>query len=132
VNYVVAAEAEGGEWATCRFDGGDPYEVTSMCAAVGALTMLEEVDSMNVQECGGIVTPAFAFANSGFLDRLKKHRWACSPKGASVNWEVKEGTPTWEEMMEKWKGRSQAYVVMMPDLQNGSVKQWAPPEYALT
>lgn len=130
VTYIMTAEGENGQWATCRYNGGDPYEVTSMCVAMGALTLLEEPEAVNARECGGIVTPAFAFASAGYVDRLKKHRWACSEKGASVDWDVKDGQPTQDEIMKKFTGRTQNFMQFTMAQRGGEVKQWALPDYA--
>uniref|UniRef100_A0A7S2D9Z1 Uncharacterized protein n=1 Tax=Alexandrium andersonii TaxID=327968 RepID=A0A7S2D9Z1_9DINO len=131
VKYILIAEAEDGKWATCYYDGGEPYEVTSMCAACGALTMLNEPEKVNGQQYGGFVTPSFAFAESGFEDLLTKNTWACAPKGSKVSWSLRDGQAEHQEIMDHFKEKTQKYtMVTMAMREPGSDKAWGLPDYA--
>merc|ERR1712045_827648 len=66
----AVAEGENGEWAYVHFTSPDAYEVTAIASVAGALTLIEEIDDLKPR--GGILTPAYAFHGSTWVDRLQE------------------------------------------------------------
>lgn len=130
VQYFMVAEGENGEWATCHFRGGEPYEATSMTTTVGALVLLEEQDRVRPAEFGGLTTPAFAFAGTTFVERLERDRWALHPKGASLKWELRDGRPERAEMMSVLTEKTKAHVEVTRNAAQGGTKLFGLPDYA--
>jgi len=70
VTVFAAAEGENGEWAHAMLSSGDALDVTAAAAVAGALVLVEELDTLEPRERGGVLTPAFAFHGSTWFERL--------------------------------------------------------------
>jgi len=86
----AAVEGEDGKKGYVHMMGPEGYEVTSMFAIAGAFTFIEEADEVNAAERGGVVTPAYAFHGTKFLERCGGWTFACR-EGAKITYEVVEG-----------------------------------------
>jgi len=126
VKYFVVAEAEDGKYATCKYDGGEPYEVTAMSSATACLVLAESLGAANPKECGGFCTPAYAFAATNFVDLLRTNRWAGLEKHAKMSWEIVEGKPDEAEMLKLVTDRTKTFMIEMSE---GKLKTQALPDY---
>merc|ERR1712217_996770 len=64
-SYAVA-QGENGKWAHIHYTSPDAYEVAAIASVAGALTLVEEID--DIQPRGGIISPAYAFHGTSFVD----------------------------------------------------------------
>jgi len=92
------AQAVNGNWAYCHFSGPEGYEFSALASVAGALALAEEDSLIKPDLRGGVVTPAYAFHRSTFVERLSKYSWACGP-GPKIKYEVKDG-PLPEKVFE--------------------------------
>merc|ERR1740121_1288567 len=124
--YFIVGETEDGKFATCRYDGGEPYEVTAIVNVCAAIVLAETPDDAKPQDCGGFVTPAYAFAGTSFVDLCTSTRWAAKENGAHMSWTIEEGKPDQEEVIRLIKAREKDYVVKMG---SGELRPQALPDY---
>merc|ERR1712060_696460 len=92
-SYTVG-EGENGDWAYVHLTSPDAYEVTAIAATAGALTLVEEIDDLGSR--GGILTPAFAFHGSTWINRIQSRAFANSSH-SRMKWTVHEGKPSVEK-----------------------------------
>mmetsp|Transcript_136789 Transcript_136789/g.381308 ORF Transcript_136789/g.381308 Transcript_136789/m.381308 type:complete len:468 (+) Transcript_136789:74-1477(+) len=121
------AEGEGGAWAHVRFLGPEAYEVTAMAAIAGALVLLEESESVRPRERGGVVTPAFAFHRTCWIERLAEKPFACG-SGLPMTFEVREGRPSQEEVEKAVFEVDVANGMLIDAQRKGTLTTWARPE----
>lgn len=126
VKYYIVAEAEDGTYAYCKYDGGEPYEVTAMSSATACLVLAESLDAVKPKDCGGFLTPSYAFAGTNFAELLMNNRWACNEKHAKMHWEVVEGKPEQDEILKLVQERTKTYMVEMAE---GKLQTMALPDY---
>lgn len=120
----AVAEAEDGRWAHVHYTGPEAYEVTAMAAVTGAIVILEELPQ--VQRQSGLVTPAYAFHNTSFVQRLQQTAFAAG-KGQKMNFRLSDGKPSEETLrdaiMRKTKGAAQGQEKIF----SGKVSAWVTP-----
>jgi len=76
---TVQPEGEPDKKVIAYVDGRDPgYIATSSCLVQAGLTILLEREKMPK---GGVLTPGYAFRNTGLLDRLQKRDLKFTIKG---------------------------------------------------
>mmetsp|Transcript_113231 Transcript_113231/g.352942 ORF Transcript_113231/g.352942 Transcript_113231/m.352942 type:complete len:424 (+) Transcript_113231:68-1339(+) len=87
---ITVAQGENGEWATSHFNGPEGYEFTAIAVVCGALVFLDEADTVNAAERGGVVTPAFAFHNTQWAQLCEANSWGCLG-GKKAIWTMTKG-----------------------------------------
>merc|ERR1712110_104392 len=123
----ATCESEDGRKGYVHFRGPEAYEVTSMLAIAGAFTFVEEPDLVNAAERGGVVTPAYAFHGTSWLDRLANYTFACR-EGESAKWEVIEGELKEEEILCTIQANEAHSMWFMGLLGSGEIKGSEVPE----
>jgi len=124
--YSVA-EREDGEWVHVHYEGPEGYEVTAMSAVNGALCMLEEAELLKPKERGGVLTPAFAFHGSTWIERLGARPFG-DTNNRMMKFEVRDGKPSQEEMDKVVFGSDTAGAYMADLQRKKAINGWAPPE----
>lgn len=122
----AVAEGENGEWSYVRFTGPEAYEVTAMAGIVGALVLAEEEDAVKPKLRGGVVTPAYAFHGSTFVERLEAKSFACG-KGRKLRFEVHPGKPPEEDLRKAITDKGRSAAQGQADLMAGKLRPWALP-----
>merc|ERR1712224_642178 len=99
-----------------------------MCAVEGALVLCEEVDQIGQRERGGILTPAYAFHGSTFLDRLKAHPFA-GLKERGATFDLFDGKPPMKDLQKAVKFSDDRGADIFSRMMKGAIEgTWAPPE----
>jgi len=124
--YAVA-EAEDGTKAYVHFSGPEGYEVTSMLCIAGALTLLDEPDEANAMQRGGVVTPAYALANTTWVERVAASTFACRP-GATATFELVEGELPAKTIMDTVRANEMHSAMFNHKLGTGELKGADVPE----
>eukprot|EP00913_Durusdinium_trenchii_P030506 g28576.t1 len=102
---IALAQAESGHWAYARWTSGCAYEVSAMCAVCGALVLAEEAGG-----AGGVLTPAFAFHGTTWIDRLQEVPFA-NRGGQKIALEIHEGKPTEEILRAQISERNRRVMI---------------------
>uniref|UniRef100_A0A7S0AA36 Saccharopine dehydrogenase NADP binding domain-containing protein n=1 Tax=Pyrodinium bahamense TaxID=73915 RepID=A0A7S0AA36_9DINO len=121
------AEAESGEWAHVHYSSGEAYEVTAMACIAGAMVLVEELSLVKPKERGGIITPAFAFHGSTWIDRMTQTSFACKGGSSKIIVEVKDGKPEPGEILQAVKERNKKSLAGMGRVMGGELKNWTEP-----
>ncbi|CAJ1410749.1 unnamed protein product [Effrenium voratum] len=116
---LAMAESESGEWAHARWTSGCAYEVSAMAPVTGALVIVEELKADSGR--GGVVTPAFAFHGTSWIEKLQSVPFA--NRGAQVCLELREGKIAEEALKQQISERNRK---VMEGLSR-KLKAWAPP-----
>ncbi|CAE8683366.1 unnamed protein product [Polarella glacialis] len=130
----AVAEAEDGRWGHVHYTGPEAYEVTAMASVAGALVLVEEIDLIQPGERGGVVTPAFAFHGTSWLQRLEACAFAngTGPESAEapkrrMTFRLQEGKPSEETLREAVLRRSKSAAQAGAALAKGELRAWATP-----
>jgi len=124
----ATARSEAGDWAHVHFRGPDVYEITAMCAVTGALVIIEELDSLRPRERGGVLTPAYAFHGSTYVERLMATPYA-GLRGRSMVFSVQDGKPVAETMEKAIRSADEKNQQIFAASLKGTLEgAWAPPE----
>eukprot|EP00930_Biecheleria_cincta_P096977 TRINITY_DN88737_c0_g1_i1.p1 TRINITY_DN88737_c0_g1~~TRINITY_DN88737_c0_g1_i1.p1 ORF type:complete len:474 (-),score=87.72 TRINITY_DN88737_c0_g1_i1:65-1486(-) len=102
MNWFAVAQGESGEWAHVRITGPDALEATAMCIVAGAFVLLDEADQINQKDRGGVLTPAYAFHGSTFVDRVTSKPFAGIP-GRDMRFSVHDGKPELDALQKAAK-----------------------------
>mmetsp|Transcript_11840 Transcript_11840/g.27004 ORF Transcript_11840/g.27004 Transcript_11840/m.27004 type:complete len:473 (+) Transcript_11840:81-1499(+) len=124
--YAVA-EAEDGTKAYVHFEGPEGYEVTSLLCISGALTLLDEAYEVNAAERGGVVTPAYAFHGTTWLERANAMTFACRP-GRNPTWDVVDGELDQKIVMDSLHANDAHSGMFQMKLMSGEIKGAEVPE----
>lgn len=92
MDFFCVAQGESGEWAHVRIAGPDALEATAMCVVAGAFVLLDEADQIKQKDRGGVLTPAYAFHGSTFVDRVAATPFA-GIAGREMRYSVYDGKP---------------------------------------
>mmetsp|Transcript_35127 Transcript_35127/g.65046 ORF Transcript_35127/g.65046 Transcript_35127/m.65046 type:complete len:1007 (-) Transcript_35127:245-3265(-) len=126
--YAVA-EAESGEQAYVYLDGPDAMEMSAICSTAGVLTLLEELDKMKPEERGGCVTPAYAFHNTSWIDRVEEHAMS-KTRNRKLQFTLKEGIPDFNDVKKAMTGRSSNAMKGQALLSIRKISLWGHPPLA--
>eukprot|EP00931_Biecheleriopsis_adriatica_P102215 TRINITY_DN77211_c0_g1_i1.p1 TRINITY_DN77211_c0_g1~~TRINITY_DN77211_c0_g1_i1.p1 ORF type:complete len:483 (+),score=100.58 TRINITY_DN77211_c0_g1_i1:34-1449(+) len=99
MDLFALAEGENGKWAHVHITGPDPLEATAMCAVAGAMVLLDEGEEIRQRERGGVLTPAYAFHGSTFIERLMATPFA-GLTGRSMRFDMQEGKPETDVLLK--------------------------------
>eukprot|EP00933_Yihiella_yeosuensis_P047525 TRINITY_DN43364_c0_g1_i1.p1 TRINITY_DN43364_c0_g1~~TRINITY_DN43364_c0_g1_i1.p1 ORF type:complete len:403 (+),score=75.87 TRINITY_DN43364_c0_g1_i1:83-1210(+) len=119
------AEDESGRWAYVHYNGPEAYEVTAMVAVTGAVVLAEELDRIKPGLRGGVVTPAFAFSGTSFVQRLQDSSFARQASSSRMRFDIKDGKPPEEILKEAMAKRTRRSVECQAELVRGNLKAWA-------
>jgi len=117
---IAVAQGESGEWAHARWTSGCAYEVSAVASVSGALVLAE----MQAECRGGVLTPAYAFHGTTWIDRIQAVPFANSSQKISV--ELREGKPSEEALKSQVSERNRRMVMGQEKLLRGA-KAWAKP-----
>eukprot|EP00931_Biecheleriopsis_adriatica_P073764 TRINITY_DN47991_c0_g1_i1.p1 TRINITY_DN47991_c0_g1~~TRINITY_DN47991_c0_g1_i1.p1 ORF type:complete len:539 (+),score=118.73 TRINITY_DN47991_c0_g1_i1:148-1764(+) len=123
---LAIGEAESGKWAHVHYTGPEAYEVTAMAAVTGALVLVEEESSVQPSSRGGVVTPAFAFHGSSYMQRLESVGFACA-EGRRMEFKFCEGKPSEETVREAMLRKMRSAAQGQAELGKGKLRSWATP-----
>jgi len=123
----AVAQGAGGEWAHVHFTGPEGYEATALAAITGALVMVQESELIKPKERGGVITPAFAFHGSSWIDRLGQRSFA-NTRGRPMSFEVLDGKPSEEAVQAALLASDVANGQFFEAQRKGVVSAWKPPE----
>lgn len=91
--HIAIGQDKDGEWAYVDVSTPDPgYDMTAMGIVHGALVLATESEIVKPAERGGVVTPAFAFHGTSWLEQLQASTFALLG-GRKPTFEVKDGKP---------------------------------------
>ncbi|CAE7446057.1 unnamed protein product [Symbiodinium necroappetens] len=117
-------EGEDGRWAHVHYTGPEAYEVTAMAAVTGALVIVEEQEAIQPAKRGGIVTPAFAFHGTSYVQRLEANAFAAKA-GRKMSFKVVEGKPTEDSLKDAITRKTKSAVQGQADMSAGKLWAWA-------
>mmetsp|Transcript_113832 Transcript_113832/g.332571 ORF Transcript_113832/g.332571 Transcript_113832/m.332571 type:complete len:470 (+) Transcript_113832:47-1456(+) len=121
------AEGENGEWAHVHLTAPEGYELTAMTSIVAALVLLEEAETVNPKERGGVVTGAFALRGTTWIERLGQRPFG-DGGGKPATFEVHDGKPAVEVVQEAAMRSDATGGFVMDGQRKGTLKAWAPAE----
>eukprot|EP00434_Breviolum_minutum_P008912 symbB.v1.2.007858.t1/scaffold448.1/size203282/10 len=120
---IAIAQGESGEWAHARWISGCAYEVSAITSVTGALVLAEELqDESDESRMGGVLTPAFAFHRTTWLDRIQAVPFA-NRGGQNIVLEVKDGKPSEEVLKNQISARNQRLMMGCLDRQPSEVSR---------
>mmetsp|Transcript_42639 Transcript_42639/g.91455 ORF Transcript_42639/g.91455 Transcript_42639/m.91455 type:complete len:560 (+) Transcript_42639:69-1748(+) len=119
----AVAESERGAFAHVRYTGPEAYEATAICCVSAAMTLAEEIDRLKPTTRGGVLTPAFAFHGSTFVERLQAHAFA-DRGGRKLSFKVADGKPSEDELKEAMKSKMKNASVGQADIFQGKYKKF--------
>lgn len=125
------AESESGEWAYGHYTSGDAYEVTAMASIAGALCMVEELDRIQPKQRGGIITPAYAFHGTTWIERLTSTPFACNKENCKITFEVRDGMPSETQIVAAVKAKTKKIAMGQSQIMKGQLKSWTTPSLKL-
>jgi len=117
-------EGEDGKWAHVHYTGPEAYEVTAMAAVTGGLVIVEEQEAIQPARRGGIVTPAFAFHGTSYVQRLEAHAFA-TKAGRKMSFKLLEGKPTEDSLKDAITRKTKSAVQGQADMSAGKLRAWA-------
>mmetsp|Transcript_120563 Transcript_120563/g.257474 ORF Transcript_120563/g.257474 Transcript_120563/m.257474 type:complete len:539 (+) Transcript_120563:66-1682(+) len=100
------AQGEDDNWAHVHYQGPEVSEVTALVVVTGALVLVEELESL--LPLGGVLTPAFAFHGSTWIERVVKRSFACATGGEAMRFQVADGKPLQEDLVKAIKAANEA------------------------
>lgn len=97
-----------------------------MCAVTGALVLHEEKGKIDQTARAGMVTPAFAFHGTSWIERLQSCGFA-QRQGVKMKFEVMNGRPTETELKKALSDKSKNAMLGQQKLMEGVCKPWGLP-----
>mmetsp|Transcript_62703 Transcript_62703/g.101540 ORF Transcript_62703/g.101540 Transcript_62703/m.101540 type:complete len:469 (+) Transcript_62703:131-1537(+) len=128
-SYTVA-EAETGEWAHVHFTGPEGYEVTAITCVAAAFALLEELEA-DATSRGGVLTPAFAFHGSTFIERLQAHPFAAG-SGTRMRFVLCDGRPEEQQVTAALSSVGERKRIANERIGAGTCKAWDIPTILAT
>uniref|UniRef100_A0A7S1QRN1 Saccharopine dehydrogenase NADP binding domain-containing protein n=1 Tax=Alexandrium catenella TaxID=2925 RepID=A0A7S1QRN1_ALECA len=119
----VVARGESGEWAHVHYLGPEVSDATAIPAVAGALVLLEEAEKLRAEERGGVVTPAFAFHGSSWVQRVAGQRFALAPACRPMAFEVQDGQPSEDRLVEVMREAATGYMNFCKQLVTGDIPE---------
>lgn len=124
---IGIAQGKNGEWAHVHMTGPDPgVDFTSICAVTCAIVLVEETASVNPEERGGVLTPAYALHGSTWIQQLQAYSFAGGENSRKPVFELKEGKPSEDYVKQAHQRIGESVGTMWAKINSDEIPKLAP------